>query len=295
MAGNGLAKGGTGVARPADGPVVSYVFDVAEDAPAPPVRPDDGRGARRSVSLWRQDAACLLLDYLQVYAVLLNLATVRAAWPPSWVDATGWTLAANVDVWGLLRLKHYQHNQVPVPSAAVGSYNAVVWAWVAVCVGLAVARVGLLRSTRFQPRWHALVKRAVFVVAYVLYLPAALVLARTLHCVDLRLPNRHVLDVDNEGGRRHRATPLRSCILPLPLPPHRAYRSHSLCGRMPARRHSCVLVRPTRCRVAPGRRRDRCNAGQLAASCRLPRAARAHRGQSQATRGILAADGDRVW
>lgn len=47
------------------GGTVVYEFDVQEDCPAPPVKPE-AKETSRSVSLWREDALFMLIDSLQV-------------------------------------------------------------------------------------------------------------------------------------------------------------------------------------------------------------------------------------
>lgn len=160
----------------------------------------------RSISLWSLEALFLFLDALQVFSLLLNLAVFRALAPESFLRGAQWILVFLLDIWDILRMQHYTGNSRPVDPAlfaagtdgtATGSYATVLFVWTGVCATLLVLPTLLYRALRHRPRSRARAERALFYLAYALYLPAAAAVARGYMCASLELPDRSVADVDH--------------------------------------------------------------------------------------------------
>ena len=100
------------------------------------------------VGLWRGDVGAIILDYFQMYAMLLLLAGQGGTFPESLFKKTYFTLIANLDFWGFYEHANYDIDESQprassfVTDAGVGlSYYLYIGFWTAVPPLIALAYV----------------------------------------------------------------------------------------------------------------------------------------------------------
>eukprot|EP00053_Salpingoeca_punica_P011888 m.106018 g.106018 ORF g.106018 m.106018 type:complete len:657 (-) comp15805_c3_seq1:2140-4110(-) len=202
-----------------------------------------GHEKSRSVSLWRTEAALLVLEFLQMYAVIFAIAESRDAWPVQWINMSYFVYIFNMDLWGLMRhMNGFKGNDAPVLSSVVGiSYAPYVWIWMMLGPAALLMtyllkrwfwkRSDILKSVRRQIK----MKRILFTVAQVLFLPYATVIARLAHCVDavdgsgVGAATISVMDVDNTAkcmSAKHLIQLLPGVVIGIPMLIYTARKIH---------------------------------------------------------------------
>ena len=177
------------------------------------IRPNDQDGDEesyetfkyRGISLWLYDAATLLVEHLQYYALLLALAQ-RWGWPLEWIKATYFTFLFNFDIWEFWNVQSGAFNRSRtafVDTRVLGfNYPSYLASWgVLVCIAgsafLACYIVWHYKRPLYLLLYVARLKRILFLVVQFAALPFAIAIARVFHC--RKNPQGFlVMDVHNE-------------------------------------------------------------------------------------------------
>ena len=148
---------------------------------------------KRSVNLVWLDVALLVIDYLQIFALIQSMA-MRWVFPASWLKQTYYVFAVNLDAWEMLKFTEedtYDSIQgYYMPSSNVGtSYQNIMYGWFIGTAGLAVMYAALHFSMKFVLYPESWARRAMswvqmvcMVIIHVLSLPLGIALFRVYTC-----------------------------------------------------------------------------------------------------------------
>eukprot|EP00118_Oscarella_pearsei_P026694 m.310298 g.310298 ORF g.310298 m.310298 type:complete len:639 (+) comp50751_c0_seq1:45-1961(+) len=148
----------------------------------------------RQVVLWPFDFILLLVEFVQIYSVLLVLSK-SWGWPIEWIDGSRFTHLLNLDIWEFVVLQSgsYTAKNAPIHTedVRIGSstfdyrYYTIAWSifvfLVAISFVIAHAIIGYVRpmaSLLYQSR----VRRAFMFTAQLFCLPFGVAVARLYHC-----------------------------------------------------------------------------------------------------------------
>lgn len=165
---------------------------------------------RRKTMLIAEDAVMMILDYLQIYALIMAMA-VRWPWPTEWLYATRFLFLVNVDVWEFLKI-----NTAGVITAARDGfidsnlitidYRFVLLGWAVFAFASIISYIAFFIGMKYQRRLNLLLqiaklKRVFLILAQVVAIPLGVNFAKVFHCnADGNM------DVHNEtlcGGGEH--------------------------------------------------------------------------------------------
>ncbi len=164
----------------------------------------------RNVSLWISDAILLLLEHVQLFALIVSMS-LSWPWPLDWIEATSIFFLANLDLWEFVKVNSVYEGQTHAfedPSAVPFDYlgYAIAWLMAAIlfpvlfyvlyAVVSRISQLGPINTLLLRARilrWFTLIAQAFF-------LPFGLVVVRLFGCRDYPLP---------EGGVQYQSVVLR--------------------------------------------------------------------------------------
>ena len=153
-------------------------------------------------SLLAIDAVLLLVNYVQLYAVIQSLS-IRWPWPESWLSSTKYVFLLNVDIWEFLKLyedgifKYIQNYYFPSADIDV-DYMHLTIAWGGLLFLFMVIYIAFyssfsrLRSPKMVFRL-AVLKKVLIVIMQIIAIPVGIFLCRLFHC-----NSADFVDVKNE-------------------------------------------------------------------------------------------------
>ncbi|XP_053393909.1 uncharacterized protein LOC123525355 isoform X2 [Mercenaria mercenaria] len=148
---------------------------------------------KRSVNLVWMDVALLVLDYLQIFALIQSMS-LRWVYPEKWLRNTYYLFAVNLDAWEMLKFTDpnvYDSVQgYYIPSSKIStSYQNIMYGWFAGAAGLAIIYAALHISMKrlFYPeswarRVMSWIQLIFMVIVHVLSLPLGVALFRVYEC-----------------------------------------------------------------------------------------------------------------
>eukprot|EP00047_Mylnosiga_fluctuans_P005486 m.240772 g.240772 ORF g.240772 m.240772 type:complete len:696 (+) comp13725_c0_seq1:45-2132(+) len=144
---------------------------------------------QRSVALWRIDLATMILDFLQIYGILVAIASYQGAWSADWVNGTYLACVANIDVWAIARLRgSYTGTTAIASSDSIGiTYYAYALTIILFPVFVLALFYGIIEFVRRRApaklvMLRANMFRAMQMGGSILFLPYAVAQARLCHC-----------------------------------------------------------------------------------------------------------------
>lgn len=169
-----------------------------------------GANHRRSVSLWLSDSLLLLIEHLQLFALILSMS-LSWPWPFSWIQGTSIALFFNLDFWEFAKIRAVYQGQAHAfedPNSIPFNYGEYAAAWLFAVILLptlfATLYVIVPHIPLFGPLHVFLLRartvRVFLIVTQVLCLPFGLVMIRLFDC-------KYYTDLG--GGQRYRSTVLR--------------------------------------------------------------------------------------
>ncbi|XP_060587857.1 uncharacterized protein LOC132743356 [Ruditapes philippinarum] len=148
---------------------------------------------KRSVNLVWMDVALLVLDFLQIFALIQSMS-LRWVFPERWLRHTYYVFAVNLDAWEMLKFSDentYDSIQdYYIPSSSIGtSYQNIMYGWFIGTAGLTLLYAALHFSMKFvlypeswARRLMSWVQMACMVIIHVLSLPLGIALFRVFTC-----------------------------------------------------------------------------------------------------------------
>jgi len=159
----------------------------------------------RGISLWVYDAATLVIEHFQYYALLLALAQ-RWGWPLEWIKATYFVFLFNFDAWEFWNVQSGAYNRSKtafVDTKLLGfNYPSYIASWgvLVFITGSAFIACYLIwqyKRPLYLLLYVARLKRILFLVIQFLALPFAIAIARVFHCRKNQQDSL-VMDVHND-------------------------------------------------------------------------------------------------
>lgn len=153
-------------------------------------------GVENGVGLWRGDVGAIILDYFQMYAMLLLLAGQAGTYPESLFKRTYFTLIANLDFWGFYEHANYDIDESqPRASSAITdrgaglSYYLYIGVWTGVPVVLLMAYMLAERIFKVDDelKWKrrtVKIRHATFWIAQAIIMPLGITYGRSFHCTN---------------------------------------------------------------------------------------------------------------
>ncbi|KDO35372.1 hypothetical protein SPRG_00221 [Saprolegnia parasitica CBS 223.65] len=158
---------------------------------------------KRSVSRFWSEKAWLLLDALQIYGLVWQLAQ-SWPWPSAWLASTRWIVAFNLDVLSFLPTGAGMGMKAP-PFSLWGELHGSYWLYALVYALLPYAAMlyYIVRARHWRVRGDALflvfaarLENRLLRLFQVLYLPIALALSRLVNCMAVPNPlDVHASDI----------------------------------------------------------------------------------------------------
>ncbi|XP_077981309.1 uncharacterized protein LOC144436390 [Glandiceps talaboti] len=158
---------------------------------------------RRRVELVFSNAALLILDYLQIYALIFSMA-LRWTWPEQWSYYTRFLFFFNLDVWDFTKLQlpnvYKAASDYFIPSSEmVIDYRYLLLAWGLFVFFFVLSFICFYIAFNMKKRPNMLVKlaklkRAYIIMCHIFAMPFGVVIARLFFCT----PYVNKLDVYND-------------------------------------------------------------------------------------------------
>ncbi|WAR23447.1 hypothetical protein MAR_037116 [Mya arenaria] len=148
---------------------------------------------KRSVNLVWMDVALLVLDFLQIFALIQSMAT-RWVYPETWLRKMYWVFGLNLDVWEIYKFQN-ESTYASVQGAYLAStnvpvsYENIMLAWFGVFGGIAIFYAALHFSFRYfwypqswARRVMSWIQFVFMIIIHVLSLPIGTVMFRIFQC-----------------------------------------------------------------------------------------------------------------
>jgi hypothetical protein len=141
-------------------------------------------GVQNTVGLWRSDAFINILDYFQIYALLLLLACQEGTFPENLVHKSYFTFVANLDFWAIqehadfdIALQQPQPSDVVTETGAGMKYKTYIAVWSVVpailfLLQFAAERVFLVDDELVYKRRIVTIRQISFNCAQAIVLPS---------------------------------------------------------------------------------------------------------------------------
>jgi len=147
----------------------------------------------RSPALWKSDLLTLIIEHLQLYALILSLS-LRWPWPTDYIRGSRFMFVINFDLWELVKTDSDVYKGVADatidPDEVPFDYFAFALSWllVAICLPIvclvcyyAMKRIKEM-SIPMMIRWQSHVLHVFLILAQLLCLPFSIVTVRLLQC-----------------------------------------------------------------------------------------------------------------
>lgn len=153
----------------------------------------------RSPALWKSDLIILVIEHLQLYALILSLS-LRWPWPTDYIRESRFLFIANFDLWELTKTDDDIYRGVAGatadPSDVPLNYFSYALSWLLVVtfipVGCIILHYSLMRMKRIDVRTIIKIQsyslQFFFICAQLLCLPFAIVTVRLLQCYTYTTP-----------------------------------------------------------------------------------------------------------
>ncbi|XP_033109234.1 uncharacterized protein LOC117110591 [Anneissia japonica] len=156
----------------------------------------------RKIQLVIHDALLLILDFIQVYALIMAMS-IRWTWPYDWLYVSRFAFFFNLDIWEFLKVNDesvfYSVRDSFIASSLISlDYRFLIFGWmVFVFVGIVIF-ISLYIYMNYQKNYNLLLRiatmqRTYIVLCEVIALPIGVTMAKLFHC-----SNDGNLDVHNE-------------------------------------------------------------------------------------------------
>ncbi|XP_065899190.1 uncharacterized protein [Dysidea avara] len=147
----------------------------------------------RSPALWKSDLLILIIEHLQLYALILSLS-LRWPWPTDYIRGSRFMFVINFDLWELVKTDDDIYRGVAAatidPNEVPFDYFAFALSWLLVVTCLPIVCVVChyaMKKIKEMPlptmiRWQSHVLHVFLILAQLLCLPFAIVTVRLLQC-----------------------------------------------------------------------------------------------------------------